>query len=786
MTTDPGIGREDPQRERRIEEAVMHLLDLRDRGEEIDLDEFLASISEDLHDEIRIRISSSIETLAILAGAADGDEVPTIPGFCIEHVIGSGALGTVYRARDETLDRAVAIKVLRSGTAQSRRARILAEGRRVAALGDRAIVTIHSLVEEGDCSAIVMELIEGHPIDRVAAALNGSQKAILLTEVARALRVAHSQGIIHRDLKPQNVLVTPELEVRVLDFGLAVSSEEEEDRQKGFFEGTPLYASPEQVAGEALTPASDLFSFGSLMYRILTSEAPFNAATVAGIFDGISSVEPTFPRRIDTTIDTDLQAICLACLAKDPADRPSAREVHEDLQRYLAGDSIRLRPALYTDILKRNISRHGEDLDEWSQQGLISGDEKDRLDLVYRRIIEEEDHWIADARSLTLKQILLYAGAWIGVMATALFAFYSFKEDPGELARWLAPTSICLLLIGAGEFARRNEDRMVSAVFLSSAVLALVPTMISLLRSFSWLAVVPPDVEQLFQGLGVGDVTNQQLLVATLVSMALSLFALSQLRMTAFAWTTTLLVAASYFSVLLVSDYLGWKNDGWKSVAFLPLALLLPYGLHLEKQGRVRWALPFHLLVLVVSVLSLDALAHVGGPLELIEPVTDRHLTFFAYAINGALFIAMMWVCERSKSLDLRRGARILEWIAPFHILGGLLFYATDVAQIIETPEEGQWVYYGLDLVGWRAVGLYLAAVAATLALASWGWRSRFLFGGLAGIITGTLLLLEHTLLPQFWVVIVSAALGLLVALWAYRRIRLGGPEQELVGTSGR
>jgi protein-L-isoaspartate(D-aspartate) O-methyltransferase len=135
--------------------------------------------------------------------------------------------------------------------------------------------------------------------------------------VAEAVHFAHQCGTLHRDLKPQNVLVTPELEVRVLDFGLAVSSEEEEDRQKGFFEGTPLYASPEQVAGEALTPASDLFSFGSLMYRILTSEAPFNAATVAGIFDGISTVEPAFPRRIDTTIDTDLQAICLACLAKE-------------------------------------------------------------------------------------------------------------------------------------------------------------------------------------------------------------------------------------------------------------------------------------------------------------------------------------------------------------------------------------------------------------------------------------------------------------------------------------
>ncbi|MEE2882942.1 MAG: serine/threonine-protein kinase [Planctomycetota bacterium] len=784
MSIDPDPHQHDARRERAIEEALVRFLDLRDRGDQIEIDQFLAVEPEDLRSEIRTRITSSIETLAILGGVADEqDQIPAIPGFRIDHVIGSGALGTVYRAQDETLDRAVAIKVLRRGTAESRRARILAEGRRAAALGDRAIVTIHSLVEEGDLSAIVMELIEGHSIDRVAAALNGSQKAKLLAEVARALRVAHSQGIIHRDLKPQNVLVTPELEVCVLDFGLAVSSQEEEDRQKGLFEGTPLYASPEQVAGEALLPASDLFSFGSLMYRILTGEAPFHAETVSEIFDGIVSHEPTFPRRIDSTIDTDLQAICLACLAKNPDDRPSAKEVHEDLRRYLVGDSIRLRPALYSDILKRNISRHGENLEEWSHQGLISEDEKDRLDLVYRRIIEEEDHWIADARSLTLKQILLYAGAWLGVMATALFAFYPFKEDPGDLARWLAPTTICFLLIGAGEFARRHKDQMVSAVFLSSAVLALVPTMIALLRSFSWLAVVPPDVQQL---LGGNDVTNQQLLAATLVSMALSLFALRQLRMTAFAWTTTVLIAASYLSLLLVFDYLGWNNDGWKSVAFLPLALLLPFGLQLERRGRVRWALPFHLLVLLVVVLSLDALAHVGGPLELIEPVTDRHLTFFAYAINGAVFIAVMWICEHSKSLDLRRGAKILEWIAPFHILGGLLFYATDVARIIETPEPGQWVYYGLDLVGWRAVGLYLAAVAATLALASWGWRSRFLFGGLAGIITGTMLLLEQTLLPQFWVVIVSAVLGLVVALWSYYRIRIREPETDGVVVPGR
>lgn len=775
MSTDPHQG--DSHRERAIEEAIVRFLDLRHRDADVDIDHFLAAEDEQLRSAIRTRISSSIETMAILGQVAtDEDQIPTIPGFQIEHVIGSGALGTVYRAHDETLNRSVAIKILRKGTAESRRSRILTEGRRAAALSDQAIVTIHSLVDEGDCSAIVMELIEGHSIDRVAAGLNGIQKAKLLTDVARAIRVAHSQGIIHRDLKPQNVLVTPELDVRVLDFGLAVSSDEEEDRSKGVFEGTPLYASPEQVSGGALTPASDIFSFGSLMYRILTGSAPFEAETVPNIFEGITSQEPTFPRRVDGSIDTDLQAICLACLAKNPADRPDARQVHEDLRRFLAGDSVRLRPALYSDILRRNISRHGENLTEWSHQGLISEEEKDRLDLVYRRILEEEDHWIADTRSLTLKQILLYAGAWIGVMTTALFVFYPFNEDPGDLSRWLAPTSICLILLGAGEFARRLKDQMVSAVFLSATVLALVPAMVALFRNFSWLAQVPPDVVQL---LGGNDVTNQQILAATLVSLGLSLFALRQLQMTAFAWTTTVLITVSYFSLLLVYNYLDWANDGWKSVAFLPLVTLLPFGLQLERRGRVRWALPFHLLVLVVAVLSLDVLAHVGGPLELIEPVDDRHLTYFAFAINGVLFIATMWICERSSSLDLRRGARILEWIAPFHILGGLFFYATDTARIIVNPEPEQGVFYGLDPIGWRAIALYLGAVAATLALASWGWRSRFLFGGLAGIVSGTLLLLEQTLLPQFWVVLVSAVIGIAVALMSYHRIRIRGADPD-------
>lgn len=765
-----------------IEDAVASYLDQCADGKQVEVSEFLDGCPEKFRSAIGSRISASLETLAILGGAADSHQEapPSIPGFTIEHVIGKGALGTVYRGIDETLHRPVAIKVLRRGTATGRRRRIIEEGRRVAALSDRAIVTIHSVVEEGDLSAIVMELVEGHAIDRAAAPLQVSQKVDLLIDLARALSAAHSRGIIHRDLKPQNILVTPELGVRILDFGLAISSEENPSRE--IFEGTPLYASPEQISAGVLTTASDIFSFGSLMFRLLTGTAPFDGESIAEIFEGITRSVPPFLRGIDSQIDTDLQAICLACLAKDPLDRPSAKEIHEDLLRYRSGESVRLRPALYSDILKNNIARHDEELQEWSRQGLISSREKDHLDLVYRRILEEEDHWIADARSLTRKQILLYAGAWSGVVATVLLAFFTFKVEPGDLTRWLGPTLISVFLIVAGEIARRNNDRMVAATFFSSAVLALVPTTIALLRSFGWLAVAPPEVEQLFRLYGVDDVTNQQLLTATFGSLLLSLFALTRLKMAAFAWTTTVLVALVYFALLLNSDYLGWENQGWQAIAFLPLVVLLWPGLHFENTGRVRWALPFHMLVLLVAVFSLDALAAVGGPLELVEPVTDRHLTYFAFAINGVVFIALMWLCEKSGSLDLRRGAKLLELIAPFHFLGGLLYYANDVAQIIDQPAEGQWVAYGLDFDGWYAVGLYLTGVAATLLLASWGWRSRFLFGGLMGIIAGSLLLLNKTLLPQLWVVIFFATLGMLVAILAYRVIRVDASPEVTLG----
>ena len=190
-------------------------------------------------------------------------------------------------------------------------------------LSDPAVVTVFSVLDEADPPAIVMEFVEGFPLDRFAAELNFEQKARLLREVARGLSVAHARGLIHRDLKPDNIIVGPDMRPRILDFGLALSLEEAERQGRGF-EGTPLYASPEQAAGKPLTPASDVFSFGSLMFKVLTGKAPFAGDSISQVLEAIASTAPPFLREVAVGVPEDLQAICLACLAWNPADRPSA------------------------------------------------------------------------------------------------------------------------------------------------------------------------------------------------------------------------------------------------------------------------------------------------------------------------------------------------------------------------------------------------------------------------------------------------------------------------------
>lgn len=683
--------------------------------------------------------------------------VPNLPGFKIERKLGEGALGVVYVAQDEKLNRRVAVKILRRAADEQVRNRALEEARKAAALRDPAIVTIFLVVDEANPPAIVMELVDGFPLDRFAAQLSFEQKARLLQEVARGLSVAHAGGLIHRDLKPENIIVGPEMRPRILDFGLAISQEDgtcagKETCQS--FEGTPLYASPEQALGKPLTTASDIFSFGSLMFKVLTGRAPFEGKSVAEVLEAIGATAPPFLRDVALGVPEDLQAICLACLANNPADRPSAADLCVELGRFLAGEPVRLRPKLYGDLLRRSISEYSSRAREWQTQSIISREERDSLEVVHRRLLADEDHWLIDARRITLLQTVLSAGTWLAVVATVLVV-WMLRSELGAQWRWILPAYFTFSLLIAGGIAKWQRENLAAATFLAGATLASAPCALAFLAELGVLSTPSVHVKQFFDGI----FTNQQVLLASLTAFGLSVVGMRQLKMTGFAWTTAALGVISYMGVVLNFNWLDKKPE-IQALWCLPLVLMEPVALWLERKGRVRWTMPFHLVALMALVVGVDVMATQGPTLAMLGvnavvwPYFDHSRQMaLSVVMNGVLFLCLMLAAERSSSLDLRRAGRFLEILAILHILGSLFGNAMD---------HRGGVYVRVD------VGLYIGAALLFAALAPLRSRWRMLVGGLFGCGLGSYLLVELGLVAKTQFVICLGLTGLIVALGAF------------------
>lgn len=681
------------------------------------------------------------------------DPLPRLPGYRIEHKIGAGSVGTVYAAYDEKLHRRVAVKVLRTGADPTARQRILEEARKAAALNDPGVVTIFSVLDEATPPAIVMEFIEGFPLDRFSEQLQFQQKATLLREVARTLAVAHGRGLVHRDLKPDNVLVGPDMRPRILDFGLALLPEET-PAPYGMFAGTPLYASPEQAAGKPLGPSSDVFSFGSMMFKILTGRPPFTGKTVKEVLNALGKDAPPFPREVALGVPEDLQAICMACLAREPADRPTAAEVALELGRFLIGEPVRLRPKLYDDMLRQSISEYSTQARAWESQDIISREERDALEGMHRRLLTEEDHWIIDARRVTLLQTILCGGTWLGVVATVLIVWL-LRDELGTPLRWLLPMTFTTCLLCAGCIAWRRRDELAAATFLAGTALAAAPCALALFGELGLFAKAPLGIMQLF-----GHVfTNQQVFAASLAALLLSAFAWHRLKMTGFAWTTATLAVASYLGVLLMFNWLDKKPE-IKALWCLPLVASEWFGLALERRGRVRWTLPFHLVSLIALIGCLDIMAVNGPTLQMLGIHTERwpffdadRLKAFSVALNGVLFLAVMAATERSASLDLRRASKLLEILAILHILS---------PQFVNALNHSGAPHVRVD--AW----VYIASALALVLLAALRSRWRMLVGGLFGCGLGSYLLVDLGLVARKPFIIALGGCGLLIAIGAF------------------
>jgi WD40 repeat protein len=312
-----------------------------------------------LSPEVEDERGADFSTLAFEPGAADAPSRlwdPTTPrrlgDFELVRRLGEGSMGVVFEARQLSLNRPVAIKMIRTGLfageADLRRFHIEAEA--VAHLDHPRIVPIYGVGEHHDCHYFSMKLISGGSLARHLSLYLAEPRAAarLVAEIAQAIQHAHDRGILHRDLKPSNIMLDEEGRPLVTDFGLAKRFGDDSGLTlSGAIVGTPSYMAPEQASGDkvAVTALTDVYGLGAVLYALLTGRAPFVGETTLETIEQVRERPPAPPSRLNPRVGRDLETICLRCLEKDPRRRYArAQALADDLQRWLDGEPIAARP----------------------------------------------------------------------------------------------------------------------------------------------------------------------------------------------------------------------------------------------------------------------------------------------------------------------------------------------------------------------------------------------------------------------------------------------------------
>jgi serine/threonine-protein kinase len=290
-----------------------------------------------------------------------------VGSFNVISEIGAGGMAVIYRAEQASLGRLVAIKELRKELAGDKSiiTRFEREAKSVAALAHQNIVHIYDFITRGNSMFIVMEFVEGidlydlmNRVDRIPP----DTAAIIALQAARALEYAHYRGVVHRDLKPSNLMLTKEGEVKLMDFGIARDQAFDDLTRPGTALGTPAYMSPEQIMGERVDSRSDIFSFGIVLYQMLTGEKPFSDDDTKSVLHHILNEPYTRPRRLYPDIPLKLQRIVKKCMEKQPDRRyQSTEKLRRDLESFVAAKvRINYNGRLVIFLRNRNLVSDSE------------------------------------------------------------------------------------------------------------------------------------------------------------------------------------------------------------------------------------------------------------------------------------------------------------------------------------------------------------------------------------------------------------------------------------------
>ncbi len=616
-----------------------------------------------------------------------------LSGHKILSEIGAGGMGRVLLAVDERLGRKVAIKTLNARFRENAelRTRFMQEARAMARISHPNIVHIYNLGGEDEQPHFVMEYLDGVPLTEAAKALTLRQKVELMHKVVEAVEVLHQRQILHRDLKPGNILAGPDLEPKLLDFGLALQVDDLDQRVTAAGEvlGTPNYFSPEQARAEELDVRSDVFALGTVFYELLTGALPFRGETFGEQVQRICEQDPVLPRRLNPDVPGDLQNICLKAMEKKPAERyATAREMADDLERYLAGEPVLAAPSSYSRLMAGKISQHVRELEGWRQDRILSDYEFDGLRKGYGRLVEKEDAWIMEVRRLSLPQVSLYLGAWVLVVGAALIFLFRYLGLSGALPV-LVVTAAAAPTVAVGIRTWKEGRKRIAIAYLLAFCLLLPVGLLVAMGEYGILAKPANEKWEFFYDLGkpFKPITNAQIWWAMFLSLPTYLWLRRFTKSSVFSLVFAVMGMLLWMLTLARMGLREFAPDdpGWFYYRLIPLALAyFAAGTMMERRQHVADSRYFYPIAVAASIAAMSGLAGQHEPyanwLGRTAPWTHGQVEYL-FILNAGIYYTLHGISERFHTPQMRTVAKTFRFVVPGHVLTSLLLLGLEATK---------------------------------------------------------------------------------------------------------